>query len=63
MHIICVVVRCQGNGNNNTFLQHLQCILRVITLDQLLPDAEFFYIRKTELEASTCQFAQKIISQ
>ena len=51
----------KGNRNNKTFLQRLRCILWVITLHSTISYYKMrFYTRKTELEASTCQFPQKL---
>ena len=51
----------KGNRNNKTFLQRLRCILWVITLNFIISYYQMrFYTQKTELEASTCQFAKKI---
>ena len=52
-------VRLKGNRNNKTFLQRLRCILWVITLHLIINYYKMWiYNRKTELEASTCQFPQ-----
>ena len=51
----------KGNRNNKTFLQRLRCILWVITLHSPISYYKIrFYTRKTELEASTCQFPRKL---
>ena len=51
----------KGNRNNKTFLQRLRCILWVITLHSTISYYKMrFYTRKTELEASTCQFPRKL---
>ena len=53
----------KGNRNNKTFLQRLRCILWVITLHSTISYYKMrFYTRKTELEASTCQFPRKLRS-
>ena len=53
----------KGNRNNKTFLQRLRCILCVITLHSIISYYKMrFYTRKTELEASTCQFPRKLRS-
>ena len=60
-----VAMRYMGtiNGNNKTFLQRLRCILWVITLHSTISYYKMrFYTRKTELEASTCQFPRKLLS-
>ena len=55
--------RFKGTRNNKTFLQRLRCILWVITLHSTISYYKMrFYTRKTELEASTCQFPRKLRS-
>ena len=56
-------ITVKGNRNNKTFLQRLRCILWVITLHSTISYYKMrFYTRKTELEASTCQFPRKLRS-
>ena len=59
----CLCFHFKVNRNNTSFLQRLRCILWVITLHSTISYYKMrFYTRKTELEASTCQFPRKLRS-
>ena len=61
--LVAFLLLIKGTRNNKTFLQRLRCILWVITLHSTISYYKMrFYTRKTELEASTCQFPRKLRS-